>query len=201
MAIITMLGIDPSLTHTGWSVSEVCTEQRKIMRVIEGGTVVTAPSKVKQVRKSSDDMHRARQHAIVLRSAIERHKIKIGSAEIPSGGQSASAAKAFGISIGLLASLPIPLIEVSPREVKVAACNSATADKEDIVRFAVALTAGQPIQWETAKRANDWAIPFGAGFVLKTEEHKADSIAGTHAAIRSQQFHQLAGMFNSLLAA
>jgi Holliday junction resolvasome RuvABC endonuclease subunit len=203
MTIIRMLGIDPSLTHTGWSVSDVCTETLQIVRVLDMGTVVTAPSKVKQVRKSSDDMHRARLIASKLREVVKQYDIKVGSAEIPSGGQSASAAKAFGIAIGILASLTIPLIEVSPREVKVSTCGSATADKEDIVRWAVELTkrCGGHELWKTSRRANDWQITLATEFVTKTEEHQADSLAGTHAAVKSQQFHQLAAMFNSLLAA
>lgn len=201
MTTIRMLGIDPSLTHTGYAVVEVDSITRTIQRVLEMGTIVTAPSKDKKVRKSSDDMHRARTHAVTLREVIARYQIKVGSAEIPSGGQSASAAKAFGIAIGILASLTIPLIEVSPMEVKVAACGSKVADKEDITRWAVELThrTGSDVDWDTG-RANDWGIMHKDKCVSKTMEHQADSIAGVQAAIKSEQFRQLAGMLASLIS-
>jgi Holliday junction resolvasome RuvABC endonuclease subunit len=199
MSVIKVLGIDPSLTHTGYAIAEVCTVKRQIVRVIETATIITAPTKSKQVRKSSDDMHRARVIAGALSSAITEHSIKVGSAEIPSGSQSASAIKAFGISIGILASLTIPLIELSPREVKMATVGKATADKEDMVRWAVTKTVNDPIVWNTSKAANDWAIPHGKGFVTKTVEHEADAICGIEAAIKSEQFRQLCAMLQSLI--
>lgn len=202
MTIIRMLGVDPSLTHTGYAVAEVCTVSRKILRVIEFGTVITAPSKVKQVRRSSDDLARARAAASTLSEVINRHQIKIGVSEIPSGAQSARAALSFGIAIGILASLTIPLIEVSPSEVKMATAGTKVADKEDMVRWAVTLTneTDSAVVWDTSKKANDWAIPHGSGFVVKTMEHQADAICGIQAGLNTEQFRQLAGMLASLIS-
>ena len=202
MTTITMIGIDPSLTHTGYAVCEVDTATRKIVRVIEMDTIITEKSKVKQVRRSSDDMHRARLHAVTLREVIARHSIKVGAAEIPSGGQSASAAKAFGIAIGILASLTIPLIEVSPGEVKMASVGSKTADKEDIMRWALALTevTDSPVEWKTGPRKNEFEIEHNGGYMTKGMEHQADAISGVAAAIQSEQFRQLAGMMHALIS-
>lgn len=200
MAIITMLGIDPSLTHTGWAVVQVDTVALQIVNLVDMGTIVTAPSKVKNVRKSSDDVARARAIATKLAAVIQQHGIKVGTCEVPSGGQSASAAKAFGIAIGILASLPIPLIEMSPREVKMATAGTAIADKEDMVRWAFDLTTriGGVDLWEVGPK-NDWEMKVGNKYVLKHQEHQADAICGTHAALRSTQFQQLAAMMNSLI--
>lgn len=202
MTIIRMLGIDPSLTHTGYAVVEIDTAKRQIIRVLEMDTIVTAPTKVKQVRKSSDDMHRARTHASALRDVIERYDVKFGAAEIPSGGKSASAAKAFGIALGLLASLPIPLIEVSPAEVKMASVGSKTADKEDIMRWALALTEAtdSQVEWKVGLVKNDFQIELNGGYMTLTMEHQADAIAGAQAAIKSEQFRQLAGMMAALIS-
>jgi len=199
MSTIRILGIDPSLTHTGYCVVDVDHASRSIVQVIEKGTVVTAKSKSKTVRRSSDDVARAHAIATTLQDVIDRNRIKIACAEIPSGGQSASAAKAFGISIGILASLRIPLIEVSPMEVKMASAGSRVADKEDIVRWAVNLTREDPIEWNTTPKANDWAIEWKGGFVTKTVEHEADSIAGVAAAIASNEFRQLSGMLSAII--
>lgn len=199
MAIITMLGIDPSLTHTGWAVSEIDTETREIVRVIDWGCTVTAPTKVKSVRRNSDDLARSRAIVTTLRDVIAKHKIKVGASEIPSGAQSARAALSFGISVGILASLTIPLIEVMPSETKLATHGTKTADKEDIVRWVLAKTAGDPIEWPVGKQPNDWQIQHGGGFIKLGVEHQADAVAVTQAAIRGEQFRQLAGMLNSLI--
>lgn len=203
MSLIKFIGIDPSLTHTGYAVAVVCTETLKIVTIEEMGTFITAPSKVKNFRKSSDDLARARTIAVPLRELVAKHGIKVGASEIPSGAQSARAALSFGIAIGILASLTVPLIEVTPSEVKMATVGTKTADKEDMVRWAVGMTDTLPtpdtLKWDTSKRANDWDIRQGNSFVLKTMEHQADGIAVIHTAIKSEQFRQLAGMMNSLI--
>jgi Holliday junction resolvasome RuvABC endonuclease subunit len=197
-----MLGIDPSLTHTGYAVCEVCTETRKIIRVLEMSTIKTEKTKNKQVRSSSDKMHRARAHAVKLREVIAQHQIRVGAAEVPSGGQSANAASAFGIAIGILASLTIPLIEVSPAEVKMASVGSKTADKEDIMRWALALTerTDSPVEWGVGPRKNEFEIEHRGGYILKDMEHQADAISGVQAAIASEQFRQLSGMMAALIS-
>lgn len=201
MTILTVLGLDPSLTHTGWCVADIDCETLKIIAVREHGTVVTEPAKNKKVRKSSDALERARTIAKALRFVIEKHKIRIATGEIPSGAQSANACYAFGISVGIMASLPIPIIEVSPREVKLATAGTATADKEDIVRWSVSLTneVGGREFWNTTKTANDWSIEIDGRYVTKNNEHQADAIAGVQAAINSEQFRQLAATIMSLM--
>lgn len=198
MTVIRVLGIDPSLTHTGWVVAEVDAKTRQIVNVLEGGTVVTEPTKAKQVRKSSDKLERARSIANTLRDVIERYGIKIASSEIPSGAKSANAAHAFGIVLGIIAGLTVPVVEVSPREVKLATAGKATADKEDIVRWAVGKSHGWPLVWKTTNRANDWEIMFDDAYVTKDEEHMADALAGVQAAVDGEQFRQLAGFALSL---
>jgi Holliday junction resolvasome RuvABC endonuclease subunit len=191
---ITMLGLDPSLTHTGWAVSEIDVVNRRINKVLDWGTVVTAPTKTKSVRRNSDDLFRARTIRTTVVEVIDRYGIKIGASEVPSGAQSARAALSFGISVGLLAALPIPLIEVMPSETKLATHGTKTADKEDIVRWVLANTQGSPIEWPTGKKANDWGIEHNGGYIVLGVEHQADAVAVTEAAIKSEQFRQIAGM-------
>lgn len=201
MAKIKVLGIDPSLASTGWAVAQVDTNTRKIESILAMGTIVTEKTKSKQVRKSSDDMQRARTIFKTLSGVIAEHGIKIATSEIPGGAQSASAARAFGIVVGLMASLPVPVIEVNPTEVKLAATNTKFADKEDMVRWAVGLTTStqSPVEWNTGKAANDWNIQIEDRYVTKTMEHQADAIGALNAAVKSTQFEQLAGMLESLL--
>lgn len=200
MTIIRMLGIDPSLTHTGYAVAEVDVATCAIVRVTALDTLVTEPSKIKTIRKSSDDLARARYVADGLKSVITNHNIKVSASEVPSGAQDAKASRAFGIVVGILAMLPIPMIEVTPTEVKLASHGTKTADKEDIVRWAVNKTINDGLDWNTTKRANDWGIMIGDEYVTKNMEHQADAIASIEAAIRSQQFKQLAGMMAALIS-
>jgi Holliday junction resolvasome RuvABC endonuclease subunit len=199
MAVIKMIGIDPSLTHTGWAVSEVDTEAKSILRVVEWGTVITAPTKVKAVRRNSDDLFRSRAIFSEIQNVIQRHGIRVGASEIPSGAQSARAALSFGIAVGILASLPIPLIEVMPSETKLATHGTKTADKEDIVRWVLANTQGHPIEWPSGKKENAWMIEHGKGYITLGVEHQADAVAVTQAAIKSEQFRQLAAMMTALI--
>lgn len=200
MSTIRMLGLDPSLTNTGWAVLDVDTETLEITGVRAMDTIVTAPSKNKKVRKSSDKLERARTIAKTIAQVIREHDIKIATSEVPSGAQSANAAFAFGIVTGILASLSVPVIEVSPSEVKVAACGSKIADKEDIMRWAVDKTTDCPVKWKTSKKANEFEIEYEGGYVTKTMEHQADAIAAGEAAIQSEQFRQIAGILASVLS-
>lgn len=200
MSIINILGIDPSLTATGWSVIAVNTDTRQIERVIALGLIETAPTKIKSVRKSSDALERSRKIRNELLTVIAQHNIKLAASEIPSGAQSASACYAFGIVVGLLAALPVPLIEVTPTEVKLATCGNKIADKEDIVNWACKLNHLEKLNWPSTRVANDWMIRFDGGFIGKKAEHPADSCGAVAAALRTQQFHQLCGMLASLIS-
>jgi Holliday junction resolvasome RuvABC endonuclease subunit len=194
--IIRILGLDPSLANTGWAIADIDLTERKIVRIVEHGTSVTAKSKVKSVRKSSDDLQRARVQRQCMTDAIDRYNVKIACSEVPSGAQSASASRAFGIVVGLLASLSVPMIETNPTEVKMASVGSKVADKEDIVRWAVELTQrlGGTEFWNTGKAKNEWEIELDGKFVTKTMEHQADAIAVIAAAIATQEFKQIAAV-------
>lgn len=201
MSTIRLLGLDPSLTSTGWSVLEIDTDKREIVNVVAMGTIKTAPTKNKKMRKSSDDLARAKSIAQGLGQVIKEHNIKLAASEIPSGAQSASAAKAFGIVIGLLGWLPVPILEVTPREVKLAACDSAVADKEDIMRWALTVTEGTPVhmEWKTGRK-NEFEIEHDGKYLAKTMEHQADSIAVGHTAAKGEEFRNIAGVLASLLS-
>lgn len=202
MTTIRMLGLDPSLTNTGYAVVEVDLDTLKLTKVVTMGTITTQPTKSKQVRKSSDDLARARHLARGIAAIIKDHGIKVTVSEVPSGAQDAKASRAFGIVVGLLGSLTTPVIEVTPTEVKLASHGTKTADKEDIVRWAVeqTRTLGCLDMWNTSKAKNDWEIMIGDRCVTKTMEHQADAIAGTQAAINTTAFREFAGMVLAVLS-
>lgn len=193
---INILGIDPSISNTGYAIATIDLEPIRISAIREIGLIETkAGQEGKKVRKSSEDVVRARTIAEKIRGVIEQNHIKVAVAEVPSGAQSARAALSNGVCIGMLASLPVPLFEVSPTEVKLASHGTKTADKEDIVRWAVEL-AGDNQAWPIGPR-NDWEIPYRGKFVVKKAEHPADACAAIAAGILTPEFKKLAAMILS----
>src|SRR5205085_11077140 len=103
--------------------------------------------------------------------------------------------------VGLLAALPVPLIEVSPSEVKMAVGGKKSIDKEDIVRWSLTLP-GDLSGLPQSPQKNDWEItnPFGKGFIGKKAEHPSDACGAVAAALKTQQFRQLAAMLASVIS-
>jgi len=192
---VRVIGIDPSLTATGWVIADVDVTKWEIVDIIEMGLSETSPAgKKSKTRVSSDNVARARKQRCSMTDAIETHRAQIACSEVPSGAQSAKAALAFGIVIGLLAALPIPMVEVTPTQVKVAACDDKTADKEDIMRWALDMTRklGGLAFWKTAKKPNEFEIELDGQFLIKKMEHQADAVAVVQAALRTPEFRQIA---------
>src|SRR5690349_10279903 len=77
-------------------------------------TIQTEPQRgsKKVVRQNSDDLRRAQE--LYAGFQEELTGCIIGFTEVPSGSQHSRSALGFGMSIGILASSPIPLIEVMP---------------------------------------------------------------------------------------
>lgn len=198
--IVRVIGLDPSLTATGWVIADVdvSTSRPKIVDIIEMGLSETSPApKKSKVRVSSDNLARARKQRACMMLAIDTHKVQIACSEIPSGAQSAKAALAFGIVIGLIAALPVPMVEVTPFQVKDAACGNKYADKEDIMRWALEMTRklGGLMFWKTAAKANEFQIELDGKFLIKKMEHQADAVAVVEAAIRLPEFRETASKF------
>lgn len=201
--IVRVVGFDPSLTATGWVICDVdvTTSRPKIVDIIELGLSETSPApKKSKVRVSSDNVARARKQRACMVAAIETHGARIACSEVPSGAQSAKAALAFGVVIGLLAALPVPMVEVTPLQVKDAACGNKYADKEDIMRWALGMTEklGGLAFWKTAAKPNEFEIEHEGRYLIKKMEHQADAVAVVEAAIRTPEFRDLAKKFVSI---
>jgi len=148
--------------------------------VIAFKLVETDKQTSKQVRQNSDDLRRSRQIYKAFQEFVADCSIVF--AEIPSGAQSARAALAFGVSVGLVASCPKPVIQVQPFETKMATIGTKTASKEEMIIWASQAYPDAP--WlRTAK-----------GKILNKNEHLADAIAIGHAGIVTDQFVQLLSM-------
>jgi Holliday junction resolvasome RuvABC endonuclease subunit len=144
----------------------------------------------KTVRKNSDDLRRGQE--LVEGFHLSLQGCACCFAEIPTGAQSARAAFGFGLAVGVLASSPVPLIQVQPFETKLATVGTKTASKEEMMEWAYERHPNAP--WRTRKFK---------GKVVKTNdnEHIADACAIAEAGIKTQQFRQLMALWKATPAA
>jgi Holliday junction resolvasome RuvABC endonuclease subunit len=130
--------------------------------------ITTEKSKVKSVRASSDTVSRVKiifagvnMFVDIIKKRYDGYVVLI-VAETPSGSQSASGMKNYGIACALIASLNA--YEVTPIEVKKHSVGSKTASKRDM------------INWAAHKHPEvDW--PMRGGNIQNKAEHIADAVA------------------------
>ena len=184
---IEVVGFDPSLRNFGFSRARIDIGTYSITPSDLFLSVTESKSKVaKVVRANSHTLNRARQH---YKHMIDFAKgARLAFVEVPVGSQSASGAMSNGVCFGLIAACPIPVIEVTPTEAKLAATGSKIASKAKMIEWASELYPNLP--WIRTKRG---------GIMVPTlaNEHLADSLATIHAGVATEQFAQL----TSLMAA
>lgn len=176
--MIKVVSFDFSLNNLGVAWSEV--EALNSVKVVDVGLI--SPDKAgaetkKQVRKNSDDLRRAKWLQKKMIACCEGQDLAV--VEMPFGSQSARAMAAYGISIGVLASCPLPLIEVTPNEVKLAGAGFKTATKDEMIEWA--MKRHPEVKWLTANRG-------GKSVMTKKNEHIADAIAALHAGMDTTEF-------------
>jgi len=176
--MLKIVGVDISLNNIG-----IC---KAILYEDESLTVdyvtLIQPAKAdavtkKQVRKNSDDLRRARWLQWNLIKEIKG--CDIISVEMPVGSQSARAMASYGICVGVLASIDVPFIEVTPAEVKLAGFGCKTATKMEMIDWAV--KKHPEIQWKTINRG-------GKKVLTNDNEHVADALATIYAAMKTDQY-------------
>jgi Holliday junction resolvasome RuvABC endonuclease subunit len=189
MALIRIAALDGSLTNFGIAKMDFNTDTGKLS-VADLTLVKTEKSKAKSVRVSSDRLRRSKEIADTLRASLE--DCVMFFAEVPTGAQSSDAAFAFGIVVGLYASIDKPMSEVSPSETKMAAVGTKTASKQEMINWAVENFPEAP--WRTYKRNGEFQPTLD-------NEHLADAVAIAHAGIKTEQFKQMISIFKAAQAA
>jgi Holliday junction resolvasome RuvABC endonuclease subunit len=175
--------MDPSLRNWGIATGIYDTETRELI-ITAIDVIQPVLSKAKQVRQNSLDIDASKQlFAAAYRYAQGTQAV---FAEIPVGSQSSRAMASYGVCTGVIGSLKgmsIPIIEVNPTEVKLAAVGNKTATKE------------QMIAWATSKHPEaNWPRYNQNGKSIISEakaEHMADAIGSIYAGIASTTFQQL----------
>ena len=170
-----VLSIDPSLRNTALVYSEL---NDGVVKVIDALTIETEKSKQKQVRASSDLIQRCDVLHRGVQEYIEKWDPEIIFVETPSGSQSASGMKNYGVSCYLIATLRPRAIEVTPTEVKKATVGTKTASKHEMIAWAFEKHPEAP--WTLRNE-----------FPLAKQEHMADAIAIIYAGMKTRAFDWL----------
>lgn len=188
---LNIVGIDPALRNFGIVRAELdlTTMDFKVtgMRLVESEDQA---KKAKTVRKNSDDLRRARLLHEGFMSACRFADFAF--VEVPVGSQSARAMASYGICIGVLAACPIPMIQVTPTEVKLAGTGIKSATKDEMIEAAVAAHPYAP--WMTRKLKGEVKL-------LNDNEHLADALFAIVAGLKTDEFRTATAMLRSLKAA
>ena len=172
MSRVRIIGVDPSMSNLGIAKGWLDIETG-VWEVDSVGLTKTEKSKLKAIRKSNDDYQRSRLLYEALSEAEEHAQIAF--VEMPIGSQSAAAMKSYGMCIQLIAGLDIPVIQVTPSQVKICAVNDRNATKEEMIAWA---TAKFPtINWlRQGKR------------LIGANEHLADACGAINAGMEEYDF-------------
>jgi Holliday junction resolvasome RuvABC endonuclease subunit len=186
-----ILGLDAAFANTGLALCRYELSSNRLF-LDEVGLIKTGQDKVnkKVVRRNSDDLRRAGEVIKAVDEVIARFKPNFIVCEVPFGAQSARAAWALGISVGLIAHAAsrVPLIQVTPKEVK-DVVGEKFPDKAQMIQWAT----------KTFPTAN-WPVR-GGKVVAGSAEHMADAVAAVHAGIQTDEFKRALAMLQMMRAA
>lgn len=193
MGTMKIVGLDPSLSNFGiaFATLDLDTMMFKVDDLKVAQTEPEKDKKVrKQVRKNSEDLERAR---MLYKAAMDacQGEVFMAFVEVPVGSQSARAMASYGICLGVLAAVAetLPMIQVTPTEVKLAGCGVKTATKEEMIEAMVAKHPNAPWPMKTVK---------GASTPIASKcEHLADAVAAIEAGLASDEFRQTIAMFKA----
>ena len=128
-----VLALDVSFAATGYAVVSAYGSTPE--QVLDYGCIVTKRDG-NRISIAHDDVRRVALMAGELQSLVERWVPTLIVAELPSWSQSASGAKAQGVSLGVLGALRIftdtPCIWIDPLDTKAAATGQKKGSKEDV---------------------------------------------------------------------
>lgn len=187
---IKIVGMDPSLSN--WGIAHALVDINTLAVTITGLDLIkTEPEKDKRikklVRKNHQDIERAKLLHTGMMNACRGASLAI--AEVPHGSQSARAMASYGICVGILAAVPIPLIEATEAEVKLAAVGHKQAAKEEMIEWAMSRHPDAP-----------WIMRSVRGELtpIAANEHLADAVASIYAGLQSAQFLESVALMRSM---
>lgn len=192
MSKMKIIGLDPSLSNFG--IAKATLDLNTMQFTVDDLMVIkTEPEadkkKRKVVRKNSEDLERAK---LLYKGAMNATEgAWMAFAEVPVGSQSARAMVSYGASVAVLAAvaLTLPMIQVTPTEVKVAGCGIKTATKGEMIEAMVKKYPTAPWPMQTVKGVTS--------VVAGKAEHLADAIAAIEAGLQTDEFRNTIAMLKS----
>lgn len=187
MKSIRIVGMDPSLSNWGM-VSGYLDLESGVLDLQKLKVLKPSQLEGKQVRTNVKDIHRAVQ---LVDGALEvLEGADVICVEVPTGSQSASAMKGYGICIGVLAALEQAghsFILVTPTQVKEVTGLGKKATKAAMIDWASTTYPDAPWPKQTKKGVTS--------IVANTAEHMADAVAAIHAGVQTPEFKRLLPAF------
>ena len=183
--LIPVCGLDPSLRNWGIAEAMLDLNTGELSTPVLSLVQTTDPTG-KQVRQNSKDLSLAEQLAMMVMPAVRRAKAIF--VEVPVGSQSARAMASYGICVGILGAVKaegIPIIEVTPMEVKKGFTGDKNATKDQMIQMAVSLYP-------------DANFPRHKGKVCNKAEHVSDAIAAIHAGVNTPEFQNIMRIIQSV---
>jgi Holliday junction resolvasome RuvABC endonuclease subunit len=191
---INVVGLDPSQSNFG--IVEAIINVDTLEFEIQTMKVVSTESEAsKGVIKVSDNLRRAKEIQEALRQACVGKALAI--AEIPlmittMNPKIASLANYnSGMMVGILSAIQIPLIQVFPKDVKLAMTGLKDACKEEMIEAAMLKHPSAP--WLMRKLRGSM-VPTAAN------EHLADAVGALYAGVKTEQFNSAIGMYRAMSA-
>lgn len=174
-----VVGIDPAFSNVGFALGNIDIESNSVT-MTDVTLIRTKSDKTWEGRKSADDLRRAQEIHDQLHAIINQTGAEYAFIEIPQGTQSARAAWSLGIVLGLIASINIPIIQVSARDVKIRVTGNPKATKREMIDWAM-------------KRHPDvgWAVRKSKGELVSNDgmnEHMADACAVIECGLNSDEW-------------
>jgi len=192
---IKVVGIDPAMANLGIARGAVSIDTMEFK--VERLTLVSTENETtKQVRKNSDDIRRARQLYTGMLGAIE--DASLAFVEIPVGSQNSRAMASYGMCCMLIAACPIPVIQLTPDEVKLAGAGHKQASKEEMIQWAAAkFPHANWLRHERDGRGKGGKVLYMKGDLQNSNEHLADACGAIQAGLLTDQFRQLMAMYRA----
>ncbi|WP_297478286.1 hypothetical protein [Ferrovum sp.] len=188
---IKVVGMDPSTSN--WGICKATVDVRTLTFVVDDLILIqTEPETKKGVRKDSDDIRRAKVVRDGMINACVGASFAISEIPFMNPGSYASANFNSGLVTGVLASCPIPLIQVFPSEVKEQAVGIRSATKIEMIEWATKRFPHAPWMMRKLK---------GKMVPVASNEHLADAVASINAGLKSEQFLGAIAMYRGILAA
>jgi len=188
---IKLLGQDPSMLNWGLAAAsfDTVSYELELLELFVVQKLNKGDENAKRSRKSFLDLDRSRDLHTGINAFLAKHDFKFTMVEVPHGSQSASAMKGYGICLGILGAMKVPMIQLSERECKINALGKPSATKIEMINWAMG--RHPDANWKMRKSKGELVSVDGYN------EHAADAVGALEAGIMSEQFNQAMSIITS----